>query len=286
MGASDSFAAVSKTALGVARVRAHETGRTDHLFSDPFAMLFLDAFARANPDAPMVSITPPSLRVSLDFQIVIRTRFFDEYLLAAGAAGCRQVVVLAAGLDARAMRLHWPDGVRLFEVELPPVLSFKDAVLAEHGAAPRCQRVSVPADLRADWPSQLLTAGFEPALPTAWLAEGLLIYLAASDAAHLLTAIGELSAPGSQIGLERGNTHGALMARARATSETNALSPLWKGGLGEDTADWLNRHGWRSEIHDLTTLAASYGRPTWRTSSSGLVTATRLQVTGNRRSPL
>jgi methyltransferase (TIGR00027 family) len=38
----------------------------------------------------------------------IRTRFFDDYFRDACAAGCRQVVILAAGLDTRAFRLTWP----------------------------------------------------------------------------------------------------------------------------------------------------------------------------------
>ena len=44
--------------------------------------------------------------------IAVRTRFFDDYLLAAASSGCRQVVLLAAGLDARAFRLRWPGAMR------------------------------------------------------------------------------------------------------------------------------------------------------------------------------
>lgn len=66
----------------------------------------------------------------LSFHGVIRTRFFDDYLLAACAAGCRQVVLLAAGLDTRAYRLDWPPATHLFEVDLPCVLLFKEHLLA------------------------------------------------------------------------------------------------------------------------------------------------------------
>lgn len=44
---------------------------------------------------------------------VVRSRFYDDYLLAATAAGCEQVVLLAAGLDTRAFRLPWAKEVRL-----------------------------------------------------------------------------------------------------------------------------------------------------------------------------
>jgi hypothetical protein len=35
---------------------------------------------------------------------------------------------------------------------------------------------------------------------------------------------------------------------------------LWKGGLGSDTPNWLDRHGWSATIHDRGTVAAAYGR--------------------------
>lgn len=56
---------------------------------------------------------------------MIRTRFYDDYLTAATAAGSRQVVLLAAGLDTRAFRLAWPAGTRVFELDLPGVLAFR-----------------------------------------------------------------------------------------------------------------------------------------------------------------
>jgi len=59
---------------------------------------------------------------------VIRTRFFDDYLLSVTEQGIAQVVLLASGLDTRGYRLRWPDGVCLFELDLPEVLSFKEAV--------------------------------------------------------------------------------------------------------------------------------------------------------------
>lgn len=66
-------------------------------------------------------------------------------------------------------RLAWPAGVRLFEVDLPGVLAFKEPVLAARGAVPRCERIVVPADLREDWPGTLTAAGFDPTRPAAWL---------------------------------------------------------------------------------------------------------------------
>ena len=59
----------------------------------------------------------------------------------------------------------------------PRCIAFKTAALDDLGAAPTADRKTVAIDLRDDWPSALRAAGFDPAQPTAWIAEGLLPYL-------------------------------------------------------------------------------------------------------------
>jgi len=83
--------------------------------------------------------------------LAIRTRFYDDQVRAATAAGLRQIVLLAAGLDCRAFRLGWPDGVRLFELDLPEVFAFKEPVLASLAARARCARRVVAVGLREPW---------------------------------------------------------------------------------------------------------------------------------------
>ncbi|MEW9531656.1 SAM-dependent methyltransferase [Microbispora sp. NPDC049125] len=287
---------VGKTALGVAMVRGHESRRADRLFDDPYAQAFADAAPEAFAGESMAytACTTPAeagagtarpaggpgaaLGAMFASHVVIRTRFFDDHLTAAAAAGCRQVVLLAAGLDTRAFRLDWPMGVRLFEIDLPEVLAFKDTVLAGCGAAPRCERAALPVDLRDDWPGALTEAGFDHAVPTAWLAEGLLLYLTAGEAAALLSGAGELSAPGSRIAVEQGATghgHGTSLASVRDLPAMEEYVSLWKGGLDADVADWLGGHGWRPRRHDLTSIAASLGRPLPGPDGGGFVTAVR-----------
>ena len=263
----ESLSGVGGTSLGVARARAWESGRPDRLFDDPYAA----AFATAAP-APRRPLSPGSHRARLAFHIIIRTRFYDDYLLAACAAGCRQVVLLAAGLDTRAYRLPWPTGVRVYELDLPEVLTFKERVLAGQEAIPRCSLTALPVDLRSEWPAMLTGAGFDPDAPTAWLIEGLLVYLTAEEATLLLTRVGDPSAPGSRLSLER-NTAAATIAAGDQTG-IEEYATLWKGGLGEDTAGWLGDHGWRTETHSLREVAASYGRPAPDDSLSGFLTAT------------
>ncbi|EUA52618.1 methyltransferase, TIGR00027 family protein [Mycobacterium xenopi 3993] len=80
-------------------------------------------------------------------------------------------MILASGLDSRAYRLAWPAGTVVFEVDQPQVVDFKTATLAELGAQPTADRRTVAIDLRNDWPGALQEAGFDPACPTAWIAE-------------------------------------------------------------------------------------------------------------------
>lgn len=186
------------------------------------------------------------------------------------------MVLLAAGLDTRAFRLCWPKPVRLFEVDLPEVLDFKQQVLADQGAISACARAVVPIDPREDWSRELLAAGFQRAAPTVWLAEGLLIYLSHVEAARMLTVVGELSASGSRLSFEHGvRDDDNLVIRARAMSEASQLAALWKGGLGEHAPQWMADHGWRSQIHTRRALAAQYGRPAGDPSSGGFFTAQR-----------
>jgi methyltransferase (TIGR00027 family) len=134
--------------------------------------------------------------------MAMRTKFFDEYFAAATDRGIRQAVILASGLDSRAYRLPWPQGTVVYEIDQPAVIEFKTATLAELGAEPTATRRPVGIDLRGDWPEALRAAGFDAAAPTAWLAEGLLIYLPPEAQARLLDTITGLSAAGSATATE------------------------------------------------------------------------------------
>ena len=78
---------------------------------------------------------------------------------------CLQVVLLGAGMDTRAWRLHcWAPGTHIFEVDSPSMSSFKQQVMA--GLKPSCTMMSfVVADARDldHLERQLLEAGFTAA---------------------------------------------------------------------------------------------------------------------------
>ncbi|MCX4744865.1 SAM-dependent methyltransferase [Kitasatospora sp. NBC_01287] len=259
---------VGRTAVGVARARAVESARADRLFDDPYAAAFVTAAHGGNPAPPRANPTPAL--IALARHLVIRTRFYDDYLLTAAREGCVQVVVPAAGLDTRAFRLDWPSGTRVFELDMPPVLAFKERVLAEQGAVAPVPRSVLAADLREPWAAVLTAAGFDPAVRSVWLVEGLLVYLGSAEVTDLLSTIGELSAPGSRLGLThgRGKQEGGDPQGPRPEEkaqelglEVRLMTDLWRGGLDEDPVDWLARHGWRAERHDRAELAVGYGRP-------------------------
>jgi methyltransferase (TIGR00027 family) len=257
---------VGRTALGVAMARAAESARPDRLFEDPYAADFLRAavasWVPGPEDRPR---SRPEERseawVAMAAHLVLRTVWFDDYLREAVGpdGGCTQVVLLAAGLDARAFRLDWPDGVRLFELDLPEMVAFKERALAEKGARPRVERHVVTADLREDWAAALRDAGFDPAQPTAWLVEGLLVYLEAADAAALLERIGDLSAPGSRLSLVRDGSLRRTRELALRDPSMSAATRLWRGGLRKNHAQWLRRHGWLVHETGEAELRERYG---------------------------
>lgn len=256
---------VGATALGVAAARAVETAATNPLIRDEFAKVLVSsagtAWARL-ADADLAWLDGDQLgrrvhRVACDYQAV-RTHFFDEYFGAAVDAGVRQVVILAAGLDARAYRLNWPAGTVVYEIDQPSVLEYKAGILQSHGAVPTARRHAVAVDLRDDWPAALIAAGFDGTQPTAWLAEGLLPYLPGDAADRLFDMVTALSAPGSRIAAETAPVHGEerraeMRARFKKVADVLGIEQtidvqelVYHDQDRASVADWLTDHGWRA----------------------------------------
>ncbi|MBU3749773.1 MAG: class I SAM-dependent methyltransferase, partial [Mycobacterium sp.] len=205
----DITTSVGSTALFVAAARALEAQKADPLAIDPFAEVFCRAVGGdwaglldgGSPDHPLRSEDFGTHFVSYQGA---RTRYFDDYFRAAADAGVRQIVILAAGLDSRAIRLDWPADTTVFELDQPRVLEFKGRTLQQCGAVGAVDRREVAVDLRDDWPSALRAAGFRNDQPSAWIAEGLLIYLPATVQEQLFIGIDGLAASGSRLALEEG----------------------------------------------------------------------------------
>jgi methyltransferase (TIGR00027 family) len=268
----DIVSSVGATALGVAVARALETRDPNGLIEDPYAERLSRA---AQPEGQITDVldeepgeSTAALWAALATHLGLRSRFFDDYFAEAAEKGAKQAVILAAGLDARAYRLDWPDGFTVFEIDQPKVLEFKDRVLAEDDAEPRCKRFAVRADLREDWVSELRKAGFDPELPTAWLAEGLLPYLPPEAEEELLASITRLSAPGSHVALEQASP-GGFTQLLEDEPMFNQVSEGWGLDMRQlvhfderpPAVERLGQQGWTVD-RDATgaTIAEEYGR--------------------------
>ncbi len=278
---------VGATALGVASSRAAETRSENPLISDPYAQVFLDAVGDGvwnwhSADALPAGVLEAEPELLLQRQAMVsymacRTAFFDQFFLDATREGIRQVVILAAGLDSRAWRLPWPDGTTVYELDQPKVLDFKLSTLAEHGAEPPCNRVAVAVDLRQDWPEALRQAGFDPSVPSAWSAEGLMPYLPAAAQDLLFERVQGLSAAGTRVAVEalgpkfldpefrtrrreRMERIRAVMTEVDPQRQVPRTDELWYFEEREDVGEWFGRHGWDVTVTPSLELMAGYGR--------------------------
>ena len=255
----DLATSVGATATMVAAQRALSSD--EKLIDDPYAAplvraVGIDVYVRlVNGQIPVGGDSEFDPR-RMARGMACRTRFYDKFFLDAAQSGVGQAVILAAGLDARAYRLPWPAGTVVYEVDMPEVIEFKTLTLGDLGAEPTAERRTVSVDLRDDWAAALQGAGFDPLAPTAWSAEGLLLYLpdAAQDA--LFDNVTALSAPGSRLAFEF-VPDTAVFADERWRAHHDRMSEL---GFEIDFND-LVYHGQRSHIVDYLTLRG------WQTSS-------------------
>jgi methyltransferase (TIGR00027 family) len=252
----DLASSVGATATMVAAQRA--LGHREKLIDDPFAeplvrAVGVDFFTRLLDDEVSFTDIDPAFTARRAAEgMAVRTRYFDQMFLDAAAAGTRQAVILAAGLDARGYRLPWPDGTTVYEVDQPEVIEFKTRTLAAIGAEPTATHHSVAIDLRLDWPKALTDSGFDPTQPTAWSAEGLLIYLPPEAQDKLFDNITTLSAPGSSLATEHIADIGALSdERAQRMSERMKqfgsdieIADLIYQGERNHVVDYLAAAGW------------------------------------------
>jgi methyltransferase (TIGR00027 family) len=270
----DITTSVGSTALLVATARALEAQKPDPLAVDPFAEVFCRAVGGNAADVLDGKIPDHQLKTPdwgehfVNFQGA-RTRFFDDYFRQAADDGVRQVVILAAGLDSRAYRLPWPDQTTIFELDRPQVLDFKREVLAELGAKPNAERREVAIDLREDWPQALRDSGFDAAKASAWIAEGLLVYLPAAAEEQLFSGIDALASPGSHAAVEDSAPMASEQLEAaieeeraaRAQGDQRLFFQLVYNERHAPADQWFGEHSWTAEATRLGDYLREVGRP-------------------------
>ncbi|MGH3580712.1 MAG: SAM-dependent methyltransferase, partial [Mycobacterium sp.] len=259
----------------VAAARALATAEPDAIINDPYAAdlvraVGMDFFTRlVDGDVEVPNDEAAGgIRLITD-TMAVRTRFFDDFFVTAGDTAIRQAVILASGLDTRPYRLAWPAGTVVYEIDQPEVIAFKSQSMAALGASPSAERRTVAIDLREDWPTALRQAGFDASAPSAWSAEGLLMYLPPEAQDRLFDEITALSAPDSRLATEyHGGDFGqSLGERAKemvgqwGTQGFDVdLSELFYKGERNDVVDYLTERGWQVHSRNRSDVFADYGR--------------------------
>jgi methyltransferase (TIGR00027 family) len=269
----DLASSVGATATMVAAARAIASAEPQPLINDPYAAPLVRAvgvdFFTKLVDGDLVLDGEDSEAAELMTSVMaVRTKFFDDFFTTATEDGIRQAVILASGLDARAYRLPWAAGTVVYEIDQPDVIGAKTAAMTQIGATPTADRRAVAVDLRDDWPAALRASGFDPDAPTAWSAEGLLVYLPPEAQDRLFDNISALSAPGSRLATEY---HPDIAAAVRNRSQSMAerwrehgfdvdLSELWYVGDRNSVVDYLTDSGWSVTARRRPEVFAEYGR--------------------------
>jgi methyltransferase (TIGR00027 family) len=267
---------VGMTALLAAAARAADSERPDTVAHDPLAEILIAAAGDQVWDINAVSASNPAIAQQWAVMVgyvASRTAFFDGLLKDATSDGVRQVVIAAAGLDSRAWRLDWPEGTTVYEIDQSSVLHFKSDALTRAGHDPRCRRVALPVDLRRDWPKALHDKGFDPNVPTAWIAEGLMPYLPATAQDLMFERIQRLSASGSWVGVEAlpsdfpHSAHYALGGTPTSSSSGTGdeaampnVGELYYFEERTDIASWLSDQGWSVTAIHADDLVARFNR--------------------------
>lgn len=232
---------VSLSAMNVAISRElHRRWSTSRVFDDWLAERIGGRFV-----AEAVQRTLNGSRTARPIMPLARFRLAEERLDEAVRRGCRQYLILGAGMDTWAHRQAEFAAERLvtvFEVDAPATQRFKRRRLVEAGMGEPDHVAFVGADFETDsLADRLDEAGFDPRAPTvvAWL--GVVYYLTEPAIAVTLSYVGAL-APGSELILDYfrppatwdvGMRNGAILAATndepwQSTFTDEALDSLLK----------------------------------------------------------
>ncbi|PIG93048.1 SAM-dependent methyltransferase [Gloeocapsopsis sp. IPPAS B-1203] len=264
----DSKAFISLSARLAAAMRSQETARCDRIFNDPFATQLVSAEAFA-------FLAQRKIKPEEEGRpyVVVRTRFFDNFLLAKQTP---QVVILASGMDTRAFRLPWLVNTKVYELDQSEVLSYKNAVLKD--VLSTCQRCAIAADLTQPWSHLPLLQGYRPNIPSIWLIEGLLMYLNL-DQVDMLTTVSQLAVTGSWLGLDVINT------RAIQSATDSDFRGYWRSGFDNPEA-LLANYGWKANVIQPGDEGAHFGRYTCKLPPRDVPNVERVFLVTAQKLPL
>jgi methyltransferase (TIGR00027 family) len=242
------------------------------LIDDPYGLVFgapygkgLAAFARIMPSVAHALFRRGPLFAFAGW-LQLRTRIIDDCLREFVSAGGRQVVILGAGYDARALRLAGLlADATVFEVDHPATQARKLKLLKTLPAdLSRVRFLSWDFEARpvTQLPAALAGLGHDPARPTLAIWEGVTQYLSEKAIAETVAAVRVMSAPGSRLVMNYSD-------RARIEKKRAGIRAMrWVGEpprFGWDPAalpQWMRERGFAvlSNLSDRE-LAAKYFPP-------------------------
>jgi methyltransferase (TIGR00027 family) len=249
----------STTAENNAAIRAFESMRPlgQRVCDDPFARHFIsDALLQA-----------PNLRAALGERmtawqrffpgvcdaIVARTRFIDDCLKIDIEAGLRQLVILGAGYDTRALRFDCQAaGITVFELDHPATQAKKLARYRRRLQTIPEHVVFIPVDFNAAQPDRALCeAGFDCAKTSFFIWEGMSYYFSPPAVRKTLSFVADVAAAGTALIFDyvppaviSGTI--PLTEAIRLTAALKQLGEEFLFGLDPDQAgSFLHRHGFQ-----------------------------------------
>ena len=177
---------------------------------------------------------------------VLRTRAIDDAVRSVAASGGRQVLILGAGLDARALRLHasLPTGIAWFEVDVPASQAAKRAALASSVTGDSSPNVRyLTHDFEMEGSDALVVklreGGLRSSAPLLTIVEGVIPYLSAGACESLFALVHSISAPGSAIVFSYVPPSGV---QSLSPKDPNWWLLKWLGFVGESPRFW----GWET----------------------------------------
>ena len=193
--------------------------------------------------------------------IPMRVAAIDRELEKAVHAGARQVVILGAGLDTRAFRLRVLAETTVYEVDHPATQAAKrERTVPLHPLARSLVFVAVDFE-RDSLSTRLKDAGHLPAVPTAWVWEGVVMYLSDAALSSTLASVARSSAPGSTLIV---HYHEPPARRTRASRIKSAVLRLWgEPRIGERRREDMAKQNPRRRLpRSRATPARKSGRRT------------------------
>lgn len=229
--------------------RAIESLRNDSLFKDDLAI------ALAGQDAISYVQAAEMIDESRPY-VAVRTRYLDEFLIDCLqrldlGAPYKQIVILGAGMDARAFRIQSLLRATVYEIDKKNILDQKISKLKDIKPIPYCSsHILIDSDLTVteDWSSKLLQSGFQPDLPSIWMLEGILMYLTETEVNNLLEAVSQISAPNSRLGAD-------LINRKAVQGREGS----WSSGF-DNPETLFYSHGWDVHVIQPGEEGADFGR--------------------------